>query len=590
MYRSATTRWWMLAVAWAAIAARDVRAEEALDAFPESAAAVARLASLEKLGGNFRELTSAIGSVAAIGGPLLENGLNEAFQIAGDAGAVDRTQPAYLAAFALEDEKEPVAWLVRTSDEAKLQHAVAKAGADAALKPEQLDGGLVKISRDGRDSFFGHYGPWVFYTHNETVARLLVFDRTQQPTFSRVVEPRAKELLEGGDGAVVINAALLTKKYADKLQALRERVEGQIDSLPDSALGGGGTGGSNPEAIKKMYSDLAGLAFDAANDARWAAVAVNFSAAGAKLTALLGVEKDSGVDQLLAAHSPGPLETLGLLPSGAAIYYGYEAAYGRITNWTREWAKVAYGDTPAFKKLNAAMDKMHEAGLGPAVGSFALNPGGGLVTMKMQQAEHPEKLREALAGYQTASEEKSALFSQKLDFKPNAETYQNHSVDLLTTNFEFADVTDEGQRIGQKLIEKMFGGPQMLVRFTSLEGLSLQVGANDPKHLHKAIDGLGSGEGVLGLEDAFAKTRDELGEDVNLIVLLNAPQLVVDAVALLRDIPPFSAGLAKAPFNFGARPAVSFAGVSLITEPQALRLQLYVPVEQPKGILQIFGQ
>ncbi len=590
MYRSETTRWWMLAIAWTAMAARNAGAEEALDAFPESAAAVARVSSLEKFAGNFRELTSAIGSVAAIGGPLFEKGLNEAFQVAGDAGAVDRKQPAYLAVFALEDEPEPVAWMVRASDEAKLQRAVAKAGADETLSPEQIDGGLTKISRAGRDSFFGHHGPWTFYTHNEAVARLLVFDRAQQPTFSRVVEPRAKELLEERDGAVVINAAMLTEKYAGKLQQLRERVERQIDSLPDSALGGGGTGSNNPEAIKKLYSDLAGLAFDAANDARWAAVAVNFSAAGAKLTALLGVEKNSDVDHLLAAHSPGPLETLGLLPSGAAVYYGYEAAYGQIANWTRDWTKVAYGDTPAGKKINAAMEKMQEAGLGPAVGSFALNPVGGLVTMTMYQAEHPEKLREALAGYQTASEQKSPLFTQKLEFKPKAETYQNHSVDLLTSNFEFADVTDEGQRIGQKLIEKMFGGTQLLIRFTSLEGLSLQVGANDPKYLHQAIDGLGSGEGVLGLEEAFAKTRDELGEDVNLVVLLNAPQLVVDVVAVLKDIPPFSMGLARAPFNFGARPAVSFSGLSLKTEPQALRLQLYVPVEQPKGILQIFGQ
>jgi len=51
-----------------------------------------------------------------------------------------------------------------------------------------------------------------------------------------------------------------------------------------------------------------------------------------------------------------------------------------------------------------------------------------------------------------------------------------------------------------------------------------------------------------------------------------------------------SIGLAQAPFNFGARPAVSYTGVAIATEPQALRLQLYVPVERPKGVLQIFGQ
>lgn len=590
MDRVVTKKWWLLAVAWAAMSARGVFAEEALDAFPQSAAAVARVASLDKLAGSFKELTASIGSVAAIGGPLFENQLNEAFQITADGKAVDRSAPAYLATFALENEKEPVAWLVRAADEAKLQRAVAKAGQDEAITPEKLDGGLLKISRDGRDSFFGRFGSWTFYTHNEAVARLMVFDRQQQPTFSSIVEPRAKELLEAGDGAVVINAALLAEKYRDKLQEARDRAVRQINSLPDESVGGGGTGGANPQAIKKMYADLASLAFDAAADARWAAASVNFSAAGAKLTALLGVKQDSGVDQLLAASPPAALENLGLLPSGAAAYYGYQANYERLSNWTREFTKIAYGDTPNSQKMLAAMDIMKQVGLGPTVGSFSLNPGAGFVTTVLNQAEHPEKLRAALAEFQSATEVTSPLYSQKTDFKPNAETYQNHPVDLVTSSFEFKEVTDEGQRIGQKLMQKLFGGSALLMRLTSLEGLSLQVMANDPKHLHNAVDCLSSGERVLGLEEAFAKTRDQLGEQANLVALINVPQMIVDVVAILRDIPPFDMALARAPFNFGARPAVSYAGIALATEPQALRLQLFVPVEQPKGVLQIFGQ
>jgi hypothetical protein len=81
-----------------------------------------------------------------------------------------------------------------------------------------------------------------------------------------------------------------------------------------------------------------------------------------------------------------------------------------------------------------------------------------------------------------------------------------------------------------------------------------------------------------------------LGEQANLVVLLNVPRLVVDAVGLVRDVPPFDMLLARAPFNFGAQPAVSYAGFSLATEAQAVRLHLFVPVEQPKGVLQIFGQ
>ena len=61
-----------------------------------------------------------------------------------------------------------------------------------------------------------------------------------------------------------------------------------------------------------------------------------------------------------------------------------------------------------------------------------------------------------------------------------------------------------------------------------------------------------------------------------------------------REIAPRSACncavSAQVPFNFGVQPEVSFAGFTAGTEPQGVRLQVFVPVAQPKGVLQIFGQ
>ena len=339
-----------------------------------------------------------------------------------------------------------------------------------------------------------------------------------------------------------------------------------------------------------MYSDLAGLAFDAAADAQWAALRVNFSSAGVGVTGLLGVKSESAIDQLLAANPPSALDTIGLLPSGSAVYYGYHANYERLSKWSRDWASTAYGDSPNAQKISAAIDQLRESGIGSVAGSFSLSPATGIVTAALYQAEHPEKLRAALAAFQAAGQASTPFYEQKIELQSNAENYQNHSVDVATTTFEFKEVKDEGQRIGQKLLQKLFGGLKMVTRFTSLEGLSLQVAGNDPKYLHETIDSLGSGERVLGLEEAFAKTRDQLGEQANLIALINVPRLIVDIVGLIRDIPPFDMALAQAPFNFGAQPAVSFAGFSLATESHAVRLQLFIPVEQPKGVMQIFGQ
>jgi hypothetical protein len=57
---------------------------------------------------------------------------------------------------------------------------------------------------------------------------------------------------------------------------------------------------------------------------------------------------------------------------------------------------------------------------------------------------------------------------------------------------------------------------------------------------------------------------------------------------VLKDVPFIGDGLKLAPFNFSLKPAPSFAGFSLSTEPQGLRIKGFIPVDQPKAMLQIF--
>jgi hypothetical protein len=568
---------------------RRAGAAEALDWVPTQAAAVVRLASVDKFVGGFQELVTTLGPPSSMAGPEFAKGINEIMQVAADGSAIDRAAPVYLALFPIGGQPE-IAWLVRAADDAKLRRAVLKVGESELPAAEASENGFEKLAKDGKDWYFSRRGDWSVYTQHLEVVKQMTAQ--PEPAFATLVEERASTLMHEGDAALFVNITRLVEVYGDKLDALRDDLRRKIDNLPKELLGG--DNGLNPEATKKMYADAAELGINAMYDARWAAGRLTFSAGGVNVAALLAVTDQTNTSDLLAANPPASLENLGLLPSGASAYFGYTAYSQALADWSRDWVKLAYGaDSPNTEKILAGLDAITQGGASSTVGSFSLPSGldNSLRTTKITQATDPDKLRAGVAGYEPAANQlNTPLFSQSADVMPGAETYQDHSIDLLTLHFDFKEVADAGQQIGQKFVEKIFGGKQMQTRITTVENFVVQASGNDPKYLHELINGLQSGEKVLGLDDAFSQARDELGEQANFVVLLNAPRLLIDILALVRHIPPLDMVLAQAPINFGAQPAESFTGFSLSTEPQALRVNLFIPTSQPQGILRIFNQ
>ncbi|HWB10084.1 MAG TPA: hypothetical protein VG826_12705 [Pirellulales bacterium] len=565
---------------------RSAGADDVLAILPSDTAAVVRMASLNNFASGFKEMVSTFGPLAAPAVTGIDHGLSEMFAVGADDGAVDREAPAYLAIFALEGQPEPFVRIVKTSDEARLRRAVLKAGADENLPAEKREDGFEKISKDGRDWFFARRGEWVLYTPREEAAKAV-------SSFAKPFAAPAADLTGEGQAAVIINIARLIEVYGDKLDEQRDKLRRQIDSLPKEFLGGDSSA-IDPRATKKMYADLAELAINAVYDAEWATGRVNFSAAGVGVAALLGIKPDTMTGDVLAANPPANFEALGLLPAGAAAYIAYTSYSPGLVEWNRDWLKLAYGEqSDTTKKLLAALDSITAAQVSTTSTSFSLPSGQNtsMTTVSLTQAKDAEKLRAAIGEYEpAANQQDTPLFSQTVERQADAEKYQDHPVDLLTTHIKLKEVADPGQQIGQKFLEKLFGGDEAQTRLTTVEGMVVKAGGNDPKYLHAAVDALQSGENVLGLDEAYAVTRDQLSEKANIVLLLNAPRLIIDVINLFRTIPPLDLALAQAPINLGSQPPTSYAGVSLGTQPQAVRLDAFIPVSQPQGVLRIFGQ
>ncbi len=568
------------------------RAADPWDAISDRAAVIVHVSSIDRVNGNVNEMLAAIGPLAQMGGPFVENGLGEMFHLAGKLDAIDRSAPALAAVFPLSSESEPVAFVVRTKDEGKLRRAVLGAGDDDKLDVEKRDDGFEKVTKGTTSWFFGRNGDWVVYTRSEAVAKLTAPAAAKDAPLGKLLDAATRDILTKGDLAAVVNIARLTEAFKNEINEARQQVLQTIDAAPDADLVGAGV---DPAVARKVVRDLVDGGFDAVFDARLAAGRVNFSGEGVAAEGLVTVKPGSPAAALLAAHPPTAFDTLGLLPAGSPIYYGVFANYARIAEWGSElMEKLVKNDNEVTRQMRESLERVAKAGLGQLVAgfSFPADAKSGMIVSMLAQSKDAAATRAALHAYQKLSEAAGAnpMFTQTTEYKEKAETYKNRAVDIQTTRFKFNPGENADLAILDGFFKRFLGEDGLQTRITDLEGVLIEVTGNDPKYLARVVDGLESGEGVLGLNEAFAKTRDKLGKEANFIVMLNVPQIIVDAVKAFRDIPPLDMVLGQLPFNFDATPAASFGGISIGTQPTGLRIHIYVPVSQPKGVLAIFGQ
>jgi hypothetical protein len=564
-------------------------AADPLDQLPSSAFLVIRFESLDKVVGNFKDMLGGIGPAAAVAGDGFAQGISEMLEVRGNLEMVDGKSPVVVAIFPHFDRPQPVVAIVKAKDEAKLQRAVLRVRddeKDAKLETKKRDDGFDEVSRGGRKFYFAKRDGYVIYTRDEEIVKRFAESRDGK-SIAATLGLRGVKLLTAGDAAMAVNVAPVVEKHKDDIEKAREKAYATIKGLPDEVLGGAGTA----EAARKIYTDIVKLAFNAVYDVSWFAGNVTFSSAGARADGLVALKRFSMTDWVLMANPPSALGNLELLPPSASVYYGLNLNPFVMIGVMQEAFRMSYGgETKNPESLEKAAASLLEARPGATVASFSLpaDEKTGMKTASIVETSAPKKLYEAyeqLMGAFGAMD--NPLYTQSLEFKAGAEKYKKQVIDIINISFKLKNSDSEEGKLLGGMFRRFFGGEVLQERVTAVENLLVQVTGNDPKLIQNLLDSFESGE-TVGKEKAFVKTRDALGKEANLVVMVNAPQIVVDFVALLKDVPLIGEALKLAPFNFSLKPPASYAGFSLSTEPQGMRLRAFVPVEQPRGILQIF--
>jgi hypothetical protein len=586
---------WMLPAQLAAAA-------DPLKHIPDSALVLVRFDSLDRTLGNFKDMLDGIGPVAAPAAEGLAEGISEMIELRDPGGAdpqsrlaeiLDSKAAIHLALFPMfEVRRAPTAIFVQAKDEAKLRRALLRLALDdegAKIETKKREDGFEEISREGFDRkwYLGKRDEYVVYTGFEEIVGKLT-DKDSK-SIAEVLDARGLKLVRDGDMTLAINVAPTVEKHKADIEGVREKINEFIKALPDEQLAASGS----PEAIKRMYTELVRYAFNALYDVNWFAGSASFSPQGVGAEALVGVKRFSLTDWVFMANPPAALENLDVLPSGAAAYYGLNINPHLMSGMMSETLTMAYGTTIRDKEAAAkAISGLTEAKVGSSVASFSLpsEDRTGIQATAITYAAAPRKLLEGTGLLMKAmGETENPIFNISMDYKAAADKYKQHEIDTLTVKFKVKDTESIEGQLMDAMFKKLFGADGLQERLTTLDKLVIQATSNDRKLLERILEGIDSGKDVAGLDKSFGKTRDALGKESNLLLMINAPQFVLDFVSLLKDVPFIGEGLKALPFNFSLKPPSSFAGFSLSTEGQGLRIKAFVPVEQPKAMLQIFA-
>ncbi len=570
-----------------------VSADEVLAGLPTETAAVLRLASPDRYLGNVQNLLTSVGGpaarLAASQPPVLAQLV---FERQADLGVLDRSAPVYLVALLLPGGQPAVARFVVAADETALRRAALGAGEGQDVAVEPGPDGFERVTAGGRTLYFGRRAGMIVFTDRQEVAQLLAAPPSSP--LSEACPPAVVDLLTSGDVGLLIHASHLVQIYGPQIAQGQAEVLRAVSQIPPEATG---LQGEQAEQVKQAISTAVQGVFDVVRDARWVGVRLDLGANGVTAAAQVTVAEGTPTAALLAANPTSGLDALGLLPAGSPFYYAARPLHG---DWleqlgkllTDAYAQVRAESPEAQAVLAQAEQRAKDSGLQAIAGSFGfpLNASTGIISYALSEAENPAALLEAGAKRASvAGEVRTATFSERTEYQPAAETLDGRPVDLSIRHFVAGTGQDEQTQITKGVMERIYGGTSLQTRFTVLEGVLAEASGNDPRFLRQLVASLTSGEGLLGLDPNFAECRDALAPQANLIIMLNLPQMLVDAVRMLREVPPFNVVFAQLPFNFNLQPGSSYAGLSLSAEEQALRIHLHVPAAQPRGLMQIFA-
>lgn len=487
-------------------------------------------------------------------------------------GGVDVRSDWYVAAFTSANAEPAVVFLV------------------PATKGTEERSGVDQMKEAVGDAFtFAVKDNWVAYSMDEAAIEL-VEDCIDGNGDALELDRRSTEVFDASDISVFADLSGIAETYGDQLDAADAQIDGLIEVLA-SSVPVDQTRGVNMEAIWDMYKNMGHGAIQVARDADALTVGVAIDGDAIAIEELLLVKEGSGSAKYLATHPTSELSVLNRLPAGKVGYVAVHGNFKALMKWGIEFASKMLPDDEngnnVRETMKAASESLMEVDFGSAGWAIGLADGNERILegYAITEATPASKMREVTRQMGQGYSFNSPGIKQEFKVEEDAEKYGDLSADVLRVTQEFDEAVDP---LGmQKKIQNVLYGGNTIEQRIVIKGDNevLQTFGGGSELMKELVE-------VTGAEassetTAVQKSRARLLERANLVGLVDVPNLALKIGRLVLQVPDVAASApVKAEDLEGLKAAPSYAGFSVGTEAQALRMKTALPAKMFQNFAQ----
>jgi hypothetical protein len=398
-------------------------------------------------------------------------------------------------------------------------------------------------------------------------------------TLDTVVTGASAKAFLGGDLGIYVNAASLTKRYADQIEQARQTFMAALDQAGPQ-VGNAGT----LQFIKDFYGGL----FDSLKYADVLTLNVDLADKGLHLASYLKVKPDSDIARSIAEVRSGHGSQMGHLAPGA-LGYVYMDTKTRTLERLMGMGLRMFNPGKPSPEQEKALAEFHALGRVETLGQMSME--GGMRGISEMWVDDPRKFIDASLSLLRAMGGGEAKVYKDIKVDPAAQTYRGMTFThaSVTVNMEKLAELFPNNPAQAESMKAMFGDGHLDYWYGTDGKRLLQVMAKSWEEARSFIDPYLDGNRGIGQSAGFQAARGPLPEQASVLLLYSAQELVrmmARQMATVANNPNL-----KPPADLPADPA--FLGASLTPHaPEGYEFHLVIPTSVgtviAKGLVPIF--